>query len=63
MTIMIPIPRAVPLPSSVPVRANNYSPLHAIGTAITACAATDTKTRAVQPGMMQELLTGRIRLV
>ena len=63
MTITIPIPGAVPLPSPVPVRANNYSPLHAIGTAITACAATDTKARAVQPGMMPELLTGKIRLI
>ena len=61
MTIMMT--KAVPVPSPVPVGANNYSPLHARDTEITACAATDTKTRAVKQGMMQELFTGRIRLV
>ena len=57
----IMFPRAVPIP--FPVGANNYSPLHARDTEITACAATDTKTGAVKQGMMQELLNGRIRLV
>ena len=61
MNRTIAIPRAVPIPSSV--GANNYSPLHTRDPETTMFAVTDTKAHAIHPGLMPELLTGKIRLI